>query len=140
MGQANEIQSPQAVAYRKNRPVDRLGPEALPHPEEIDFRQLRLEPYRLEIQRHGLPDIDHLWEPRQRVEVHGKLKAMGIARLRQEGPGPDGVVAVQLFEAPVPVEVPDPRPDGTVELGMVAMHPQRLHPPAQEGLRDGLAV
>src|SRR2546428_267755 len=104
MGQANEIQSPQAVAYGKNRPVDRLGPEALTHPGEIDFRQLRLEPYRLEIQRHGLPDIDHLWEPRQRVEVHGKLKAMGIARLRQEGPGPDGVVAVQLFEAPVPVE------------------------------------
>ena len=130
MGQANEIQGPQAMADGKHRPVDRLGPEALPHPGEIDFRQLRLEPDRLEIQCHGLPNIDHLWEPRQHVEVQGKRKALGIARLREEGLGPGGVVAVQLVEAPVPVAVPDPRPDGTVELGMVAMHPQWLRPPA----------
>src|SRR5215471_1251295 len=38
MGQANEIQGPQAVADGKYRPVDRLGPEALSHPGEIDFR------------------------------------------------------------------------------------------------------
>src|SRR5215831_1038435 len=85
IGQANEIQGPQAVAYGKHRPVDRLGPEALPHPGEIDFRQLRLESYCLEIQRHGLPDIDHLWEPRQRVEIHGNTTWRVIAYEEERG-------------------------------------------------------
>src|SRR6266581_873173 len=128
MGQADRIQGAQGVARGKNSPVDRLGPVLLPHPGEVDFHQLGLEPDGLPVERYGLPDIHHLREPRQGGEVHGELKALGIPRLRQERLGLDRVVPVERFEALVPVRVPDPRPDVTVQLEMIPMHPQRLHP------------
>ena len=61
----------------KNGPVDRLGAVQLPHPGEVDFHQLRLEPNRLPIKRHGLPDIHLLRQPWQGVEVQGELKPLG---------------------------------------------------------------
>src|SRR5256885_12841055 len=97
----------------------RLGPILLPHPGEVDFHQLGLEPYRLPVERYGLPDIHHLREPRQGGEVHGELKALRVPRLRQERLGFGRVIPIELFETLVPVRVPDPWPDITVQLGMI---------------------
>src|SRR3977135_3269833 len=129
---ARHLQGPRGVARGEQRPVNRLGAVQVPDPGEIYLQQFRFEPYRLEIQRQGLPDIHLLWEPWQGVEVYGELKALGIPRMRQERPGPDRVVAVEIFEALVPVRVPDPRPDGTVKLWVVTHDPMRLHFTAQE--------
>ena len=42
------------------------------HSGEVDFHQLGLEPYRLPVERYGLPNIDHLSEePRQGGEIPG---------------------------------------------------------------------
>ncbi len=68
------------------------------------------------------------WEPRQGVEVHGELKALGISCLGQEPLGLGRIVPVELLETFVPVRVPDPWPDGTVQLGMIPMYAHGLHP------------
>src|SRR6266581_5752834 len=140
MSQADRIQGAQGVARGKSRPVDRLGPELFPHPGEVDFHELGLEPYGLPVERQGLPNIHHLRQPWESVEVRGELKPIGIPCLLQKRLGPGRVIAVEFLEAFVPVRIPDPRPDGTVQLGMVPMHPMRCHPTAQEVLSDGLAV
>jgi hypothetical protein len=94
MGQANEVQGPQAMAGGEQRTLDRLGAELLPHSGELHFHQLWLQPYGLQVQRHSLPDIHHLRQPRQREEIQGQLKTLRIPCLFQECSGPDEVVAV----------------------------------------------
>src|SRR5262249_40595061 len=78
------LQGPCGVARGEQRPMDRLGAVELADPGELRFHQLRLEPDGLEIERHGLPDIDDLREPWQGVEIEGELEALRISRLRQE--------------------------------------------------------
>src|SRR5712691_7751850 len=140
MDVTRHLQSPRGVARGEQRPMDRLGAVQLPYPGELHLHELRLEPYCLEIQGHGLPDIYLLWEPWQGVEVHDELKALGIPRLRQERLGFGRVVAVEILEALVPVRVPDPRPDGTVKLPVVTHDAMRLHPTAQEVISNGLPI
>src|SRR5262245_20476145 len=103
-----------AAAQAPHRSVDSLGAVQLPHPVEIDLHKLRLQPYRLPIQRHGLAYIHLLWQPGEWEEVHGKLKTIGIASLGEELLGLGGIVPVQLLEALIPVRVPDLRPERTV--------------------------
>ena len=86
----------------------------LPHPGESDLHELRLQSYRLPVQRHGLPYIHLLRQPGEREEVHGELKTIGISGLVEERLGLGGIVPVQLLEALIPVRVPDPRPEITV--------------------------
>src|SRR5438552_4140170 len=117
------LQAIEAMARRKSGPVDRLGAEELPHPGEVDFHQLRLQPNRLPIQRQGLPDIHLLRQPGQGVEVDGELDPVGIAGLLQERPGLGRVVTRQLLETPIPLRVPDPRPEGRAKLGVVTHDP-----------------
>ena len=64
------------MAQGPDGPVYGLGPVLFPHSGEVDFHQLGLEPYRLPVERYGLPNIDHLWEPRQGGEIQGELKAL----------------------------------------------------------------
>ena len=82
--------------------MDGLAAIQFPHPWELRFDQLRLEPNRLKIQGHGLPNIDDLGEAWQRVEIEGELKALGIPRLGQERLGLGLVVPMSTFEALVP--------------------------------------
>src|SRR5438093_1246955 len=84
-------------------PLSEHYPEELPHPGEVDFHQLRLQPNRLPIQRQGLPDIHLLRQPGQGVEVDGELEPVGIAGLLQERLCLGGVVPVQFLEALIPV-------------------------------------
>src|SRR2546427_2012385 len=118
-----------AAAQAPHRTVDGLGAVQLPHPGEIDLHKLRLQPYRLPVQRHGLPYIHLLRQPGEREEVHGERKTMGIAGLVEEYLGLGGIVPVQLLEALIPVSVPDPRPELTVQLRVVRSYSRRLRPP-----------
>src|SRR6266566_9325717 len=140
MDVARNLQGLNGVARGEEPPVDRLGTVQLAYPGKLHFHQLRLEPDGLEIQGHGLPDIDNLREPWQGVEVQGELKALRVPRLRQERLGLDRVIAEALLEALVPVRVPDPRPDGTAQLRVVTHDPMRLHLPAQEVVSQGLPI
>src|SRR2546426_3758786 len=88
MGQADSIQGAQGVARGKSSPVDRLGPELLPHPAEVDFHELGLEPYGLPVERQGLPNIHHLRQPRESVEVHREIKPIWIPSMLPKDTGP----------------------------------------------------
>ena len=116
---ADGFQAIEAMARRKNGPVYRLGAEELPHPGEVDFHQLRLQPNRLPIQRQGLPYIHLLRQPGQGVEIDGELEPVRIAGLLQERLGLAGVVPVEVLEALIPRRVLDPRPEGSTQLGVV---------------------
>src|SRR5262249_8520765 len=140
MDVARYLQSPSGMARGEQPAVDRPGAIQLPDPGELRFHQLRLKPDRLEVQRHGLPDVGDLREPRQGVEVQGELEALRVARLRQERFGFGGVVAEALLEALVPVRVPDPRPDGGAELWMIPHDPMRLCLAVQDRVRNRLPV
>src|SRR6266581_9526028 len=137
---ADGFQAIEAMARRKSGPVYRLGAEELPHPGEVDFHQLRLQPDRLPIKRQGLPYIHLLRQPWQGVEVDGELEPVGISGLLQERLGLGGVVTVQFLEAPIPLRVPDPRPEGSAKLGVVTHDPEWLHPTPQERIGYGVAV
>ena len=93
-----------------------LGPVLFTHSGEVDFHQLGLEPYRLPVERYGLPNIDHLWEPRQGGEIQGELKALRIPRFFEECLSFGRIVPVE-FEALVPVGVPDPGQMSLSSLG-----------------------
>src|SRR5438093_12254271 len=80
-----------AAAQAPYSPMDGLGAVQLPYPGEVDLHELRLQPYRLPVQRHGLPYIHLLWQPGEREEVHRELKAIGIASLGEERLGLGGI-------------------------------------------------
>src|SRR5262245_53434564 len=112
MDVARYFQSPSGMARGEQPAVDRPGAVHFPDPGELRFHQLRLEPDGLKIQGHSLPDIENLREPWQRVKVQSELEAPRVPCLHQERPSLDRVVAKTLFEALVPVRIPDPRPNG----------------------------
>src|SRR5262245_34290176 len=140
MNIARHLQGPGTMARREQRSVDRLGAVELSYSRELRFHQLGLEPDGLEIQGHGLPDIDDLREPWQGAKVQGELEALGIPSLRQQRLRLRRIVAVQSFKARVPVRVPDPWPDGTLQCRMIPMNPMRLDLPTQNGIGNGLPI
>src|SRR6267142_3170599 len=137
---ADSFQAIEAMARRKNGPVDRLSAEELPHPGEVDFHQLRLQPNRLPIKRQGLSYIHLLRQPWQGVEIDGELKPVGISGLLQERLCLAGVVTVEFLETLIPLRVPDPRPEGSTKLGVVSHDPEWLYLTPQEGIGYGVAV
>src|SRR5713101_2950726 len=137
---AGDLEGTGGVTQGPHRPMNGLGPVQLSHSGKVDAHQLGPESYGLPVERQGLPDIDDLWKPRQGVEVQGEFEAILIPGLLQELLGPDGIIAVQLFEALIPVRAPDPWPDGTVQLGMVTLYAQWLHLPTQERISQGLPI
>src|SRR2546422_100174 len=129
---ARHLQGPPGMPRGKHATMDRPVTIQLADPGKFHFDKLRLEPDGLEIQGHGLPDIDHLREAGQSVEVQSKFKTLWVPCLRQECSGLGRIVATALLKAHVPVRIPDARPDDRAELRMVPHDPMRLYLAAKE--------